>query len=71
MADGRLGRTLVEKAEAGEVRAVKVLEEERLPVEREDGDVFTAADDRSSELESAKCHLTGRARRRGVDVGRV
>lgn len=34
--------TLVEEAETREVRAVKVLEEQRLPIQRKDGDVFTA-----------------------------
>ena len=34
----------MEEAETREVRAVEVLEEQRLAVERKDGDVFTAAD---------------------------
>lgn len=39
----------MEKAETGEVRAVEVLEEQRLPVQRKDGDMFTAEEVASGE----------------------
>lgn len=45
-------RTLVKHTQTREVRSVEVLEEQRLAVESEDGDVFTA--ERGGWIEEAK-----------------